>query len=241
MLTTAEMTVHTLLAEARLRNPRSRGPSTPMPGKSAVTIPLAPSSGTPLTDLLVHRVSIRDLAGPISWEELSRVLNPLITTGWNGLGRWAVPTTGGLTAFRLLCVANAVTGLAADAYWVDPSERSLQATDLNNEAIQNVLNKCCDFLGLPASGPPPAVLFLCIANWARLGNLYENAALASSLWDAGTMVSHLYLAGTEAGVDCCACSAVFHGDDLVVPLGLDPEQWGHVATFGIGRAELPVK
>jgi len=188
---------------------------------------------SPLHELLARRMSSRDLAGSIDFGELQHLLSLLAVPVGNQRRRLGAATTGGLGAQKLLCLVSSVEGLNPGVYEVDWSRGALQPLMVSAEAVSRVLEKVSTFMGAPSA--TPAVVMLCIADWHRLSSAYENGVLVSALWDAGSMLAHLYLAASEIGVGCCAVSALDDGT-FVTAAELDPERWGHVGTFAIGRS-----
>lgn len=187
---------------------------------------------SPLHTILERRASFRDLSGELPFEAIKRILNTLTISSANGKGRPGVPTTGGLDAQKLLCIITNVSDLYPGVYEVNWGTSVLQQLEGLTPESKFFLSKVSSYLGL--SDTFPAAVMLCLADWQRISGVYEGGTLVSGVLDAGVILANLYLSSSEAGVGCCAVSALDDGPFLD-SLGLNNERWGHVVTFALGN------
>lgn len=225
----AEKVVHERLANSSLRRPSL--PLEPLVIDAVNAVEMSTSKSSALRDALKRRASSRDLSAPVTSADLSELLTPLLVpSGVEGEWRWGFATTGGLSAFQILVSVDRGDDLPTGTYWFIPKRSRLAPTTGASQARARLSALAQHSLGNPHTAP--AAIIAVIADWGRLAGIYEGATLASSYWEAGSIMAHLYLTGTEAGLSCCACSAI---DDaaLIAELGLDPNRFGHVGTFAV--------
>jgi SagB-type dehydrogenase family enzyme len=185
--------------------------------------------GLTLEEAVEARRSVRDYAtGPLSSEELSRLLHAAqgITAPWWGFR--AAPSAGALYPIELYAVVHDVAGLEPGIYHYAVQEHGLellQSGDFRAAVMQAGLGQ--GFLGTAG------VCFVLSAIFQRTRWRYRERTYRYVLLEAGHIAQNLYLAATAMGLGACAVGA-FLDDDLNELLSLDGEQEAALYVLSVG-------
>jgi len=186
--------------------------------------------GLALEEAIEARRSRREYApGPLSLEELSRLLHAAqgITDPTRGFR--AAPSAGALYPIEVYPVVHDVAGLEPGLYHyavADHALEQLQVADLRAAVVVAGIGQ--GFLGTAQ------VCFILSAIFQRTRWKYRERAYRYVLLEAGHIGQNLYLAATSMGLGACAVGA-FLDDSLNELFGLDGRQEGAIYIISVGR------
>jgi SagB-type dehydrogenase family enzyme len=187
-------------------------------------------AGLTLEEAVEARRSVRDYAaGPLSSEELSRLLHAAQGITERRWGFRAAPSAGALYPIELYAVVHDVAGLPPGIYHYAVQEHGLellQSGDFRAAVMQAGLWQ--DFLG------SADVCFVLSAIFQRTRWRYRERTYRYVLLEAGHVGQNLYLAATAMGLGACAVGA-FLDDALNNLLGLDGEQEAALYVLSVGQ------
>ena len=186
--------------------------------------------GLSLEEAIEARRSIRSYAaGPLSLEELSRLLHAAQGITERRSGFRAAPSAGALYPIGLYAVVHDVAGLEPGIYHYAVQEHGLelvQAGDLRAAVTRAGLGQA--FLGQASA------CFVLSAIFQRTRWRYRERTYRYVMLEAGHVGQNLYLVATGMGLGACAVGAFLDGEfnDL---LGLDGAEEAVLYVVSVGR------
>jgi SagB-type dehydrogenase family enzyme len=186
--------------------------------------------GLSLAEAIEARRSIRSYAaGPLSLEELSRLLHAAQGITDERRGFRAAPSAGALYPIELYAVVHDVAGLKLGIYHYAVEEHGLelvQAGDFRSAVTRAGLGQ--SFLGQAGA------CFVLSAIFQRTRWRYRERTYRYVMLEAGHVGQNLYLAATGMGLGACAVGAFFDAEfnDL---LGLDGTEEAVLYVLSVGR------
>lgn len=185
--------------------------------------------GLTLEKAVERRRSVRDYAGgPLSLEQLSRLVHAAQGVTERRWGFRAAPSAGALYPLELYAVVHDVTGLEPGIYHYDARDHSLELVEGGDfgTAIAEA--------GLWQSFLAEAnVCFVLSAIFQRTRWRYRERTYRYVTLEAGHVGQNLYLAATSMGLGACAVGA-FLDDELNELLGLDGKEEAALYIVSVG-------
>ncbi len=206
-------------------------PAKTYPGAPRFSLPtLHGFQGLNLEEAIEARRSRREyVSGPLSPEELSRLLHAAQGITDTAQGFRAAPSAGALYPIETYAVVHDVAGLESGLYHyavADHALEQLQAGDLRPAMVVAGIGQ--EMLGRAQ------VCFVLSAIFQRTRWRYRERTYRYVLLEAGHVGQNLYLAATAMRIGACAVGA-FLDDVLNDLLGLDGQEEAVVYVVAVGR------
>lgn len=186
--------------------------------------------GLSLEETVQTRRSVRDYsAGPLSLEELSRLLHAAQGITDPRRGFRAAPSAGALYPIETYAVVNDVAGLVPGLYHYAVTDHALEQLRVGNLRREIVVAG----IGQEMLGQAQVCLVLS-AIFQRTRWRYRERTYRYVLLEAGHIGQNLYLAATSMGLGACAVGA-FLDDGVNDLLRLDGEQEEALYIISVGK------
>jgi SagB-type dehydrogenase family enzyme len=186
--------------------------------------------GLSLEEAVEARRSRREYApGPLSLEELSRLLHAASGVTDPARGFRAAPSAGALYPIETYVVAHEVVELESGLYHYNVADHALEKLrEKELRAAMVVAGLGQEMLGRAQ------VCFILSAVFQRTRWRYRGRTYRYVMLEAGHLGQNLYLAATSMGLGACAVGA-FLDDNLNRLLGLDGREEAVVYVVTVGR------